>query len=52
MENIGQTHAPVVLLQGQLPPLAIEWELGWTSEPVWGSCGEVTNVVLLVYIDL
>jgi len=52
MENSGQPHGPAALLQGKLPPVTIEWELGWTSQPVWGHFGEDTNVVQLVYIDL
>lgn len=50
MEISGQPHTPAVLLQGELLLLAIEWGLGWTSEPVWGRFGEDTNVVQLVYI--
>lgn len=52
MEINDRPHVPAALPQGKLPLLAIEWELGWTSEPVWGRFGEDTNVVQLVYIDL
>jgi hypothetical protein len=48
----GQLHAPAALLQGKIPLAAIEWELGWMSEPVWGRFGEDTNVVELIYTNL
>jgi len=52
MENSGQSHAPAALLQGKLPTVTIEWELGWTSEHVWDRFGKDMSDVQLVYIDL
>jgi hypothetical protein len=31
----GQLHAPAALPPGKEPPVPIEQEVGWTSEPVW-----------------
>jgi len=36
-EVSGQLHAPVAWLPGK-NPVAVEWEAGWASEPVWASC--------------
>jgi hypothetical protein len=35
MEVIGQLHAPAALPPGKEPPVSIEYEDGWASEPVW-----------------
>jgi len=37
----GQLHAPAALPPGKEPSSPIEWEVGWTSEPVWTRCGSV-----------
>jgi hypothetical protein len=31
----GQLHAPAALPPGKEPPVPIEYEIGWTREPVW-----------------
>jgi hypothetical protein len=30
-----QPHAPAALPPGKEPPVRIQWEAGWTPEPVW-----------------
>jgi hypothetical protein len=37
MEVSGQLHAPAALLPGKMPPVPIEWEVGWIPEPVWST---------------
>jgi hypothetical protein len=34
MEVSGQLHAPAIVPQGKLSPVAIEKEAGWAPEPV------------------
>jgi hypothetical protein len=35
LEVSGQLHAPAALTPGKEPPVPIEQEVRWTSEPVW-----------------
>jgi hypothetical protein len=39
MEVSGQIHAPAALPPGKEPSVPIEYEVGWTPDPVWMTWG-------------